>query len=154
MQEGQVGMTTNTTLIGLADYAALDEPDERYLTELVPGVVVREPRPRHRHGELQVELAFHLRAWAGTHHARVTAESGYILSEDPATVRGPDVAVVLERRSGAGEPGGWVRGAADLAVEILSPADASSAGHQKTKNWSTWRPGRDSCGSSTRMPGR
>ena len=125
-------MTTNTTPISVAEYAALDEHDERHLTELVRGVVVREPRPRHRHGEIQVELAFHLRAWAGTRHAMVTAESGYILSEDPATVRGPDVAVVLERRSSEGQPGGWVRGAPDLAVEILSPSDTSSAIQQKT----------------------
>ena len=125
-------MTTDTSLLGLSDYAALDEHDERYLTELVRGVVVREPRPRSRHGAIQAQMAFRLTAWARERDATVTVESGYILSEEPATVRGPDVAVVLERRSTEGEPGGWARGAPDVAVEILSPSDTSSAVHQKT----------------------
>ena len=121
-----------TTLLSVADYAELAEHDERYVTELVRGVVVREPRRRHRHGQIQVEIAFQLRAWAGTRDASVTVESGYILSDDPATVRGPDVAVVLGSRSSDGQPGGWLRGAPDLAVEILSPSDTSIAVHQKT----------------------
>lgn len=29
----------------LAEYAALEEPDERWVSELVRGVLVREPRP-------------------------------------------------------------------------------------------------------------
>lgn len=125
-------MSTDTALLTLAQYAALDTAEETYVTELVRGVAVREPRPRHRHGKVQVELAFHLRTWAEGCGAEVTTESGYVLSDDPATVRGPDVAVVLEPRSGEGEPGGWVRGAPDVAVEILSPSDTSSAIHQKT----------------------
>jgi Uma2 family endonuclease len=75
---------------------------------------------------------FHLRTWAKLRGAVVTVESGYILSEEPATVRGPDVAVSLSRRSTEGVPGGWVWGAPDVAVEVLSPSDSASAIHQKT----------------------
>lgn len=120
-------MATETRILTLAEYAALDEPDDEYVTELVRGVVVREPRPRRRHGVVQAELAYHLKAWAKAHGAEVTVESGYILSEEPPTLRGPDVAVVLERRPTEGQPGGWVRDAPDVAVEVLSPSDASSA---------------------------
>lgn len=124
-------MTTETTLLTLAEYAALDEPGDEYVTELVRGVVVRELRPRRLHGLVQAELAYQLKAWAKERGAEVTVESGYILSEEPATLRGPDVAVVLEGRSAEGQPGGWVRDAPDVAVEVLSPSDTSSAMQQK-----------------------
>lgn len=119
-------------LLTLEEYAALDEPEDEYVTELVRGLVVREPRPRNLHGLIQVEIAYHLRAWAKPRGAAVTVESGYILSEEPATVRGPDVAVSLQRRQTDGVPGGWVWGAPDVAVEVLSPSDTASALQQKT----------------------
>jgi Uma2 family endonuclease len=67
--------------------------------------------------------------------SQVTAESGYILSDEPATLRGPDVAVVVRPRSTRGEPGGWIRGAPDVAVEVLSPSDTSSAMQEKTLDY-------------------
>ena len=42
------------------------------------------------------------------------------------------MAVVLEPGSSEGEPGGWFRGAPDVAAEVLSPSDTSSAMLQKT----------------------
>ncbi|HUF75103.1 MAG TPA: Uma2 family endonuclease [Longimicrobiales bacterium] len=128
-------MEATTDLLTLEQYAALVEQDERHVTELVRGVLVREPRPGDVHGTLQVTLGYHLRAWARAHGAKVTAESGYILGEDPSTLRGPDLAVVLEPRSGRGEPGGWIRGAPDVAVEILSPSDTSTAVQEKTLDY-------------------
>lgn len=125
-------MTTDTDLLTLSEYAALDEPEHEHVTELVAGVVVREPRPGRPHGRLQARLACHLERWAGAHGAEVTVESGYVLSEEPATVRGPDVAVVLDPRSTPVDPRGWLRGAPDVAVEILSPSDGSTAVHRKT----------------------
>lgn len=125
-------MTTDQALMTLEEYAALDEPDERYVSELVRGVVVREPRPGGRHGSVQIRIGALLDAWARKTGASVTAESGYILSEEPATLRGPDVAVVVEPRSTEDEPGGWVRGAPDVAVEVLSPSDTSTAMQEKT----------------------
>jgi Uma2 family endonuclease len=81
-------------------------------------------------------LGHALQSWADAHgEAEVTAESGYILSDDPATVRGPDVAVVLDPERGADAPGGWMRGAPDLAVEVLSPSDSSTAIQQKTVDY-------------------
>jgi Uma2 family endonuclease len=145
-------MTTETQLLTLADYAALDEPEDAYVTELVRGVVVREPRPRRLHGLIQVEMTYQLKTWAKKHGGEVTAESGYILSEEPATVRGPDVAVVVEPRSSDEQPGGWVRDAPDVAVEVLSPSDTSSAMQRKTLEYleagAVWS------GSWTRRPGR
>lgn len=125
-------MQALTTLLSLADYAVLDEPDDVYVTELVRGVLVREPRPGVAHGRVQVAMAYHLKAWGRGTGASVTSESGYILSEQPATLRGPDVAVVVEPRLAEVEFDGWIRGAPDVAVEVLSPSDTSRAIHQKT----------------------
>ena len=76
-----------------------------------------------------------MEAWARRAGADVTAESGYILSENPPTLRGPDVAVVVRPRSGEGNPGGWIRGAPDVVVEVLSPSDTSSAMQEKTLDY-------------------
>ena len=128
-------MRTDQALMTLADYAALDEPDDEYVSELVRGVVVREPRPGREHGRAQIRIGAALDSWARRTGAEVTAESGYILFEEPATLRGPDVAVVVHPRSSEGELGDWVRGAPDVAVEVLSPSDTSTAMHQKTLDY-------------------
>jgi Uma2 family endonuclease len=128
-------MVVETSLMSLEEYARLEEPDERWISELVRGVVVREPRPKDPHGHVQVLVAYALQSWARTVGARVTTESGYILSEDPPILRGPDVAVVLRPRPSAGQPGGWVRGAPDVAVEVLSPSDTWSAIQEKTLDY-------------------
>lgn len=129
-------MTTTTEPLTLQAYAALREPDERFVTELVRGRIVREPRPARLHGRIQIRLGHALDAWAEGHGtAEVTSESGYILSERPATVRGPDVAVVVDPPPVGDEPGGWTRGAPDVAVEVLSPSDTSSGIQQKTLDY-------------------
>jgi len=125
-------MGTEVALLTLEEYARLDEPDDGYVSDLVRGVVVREPLPGRVRGRIQVRIASALEAWARENGADVTAESGYILSDDPPTLRGPDVAVVVQPRSGEGQPGGWIRGAPDVVVEVVSPSDTSVAMHQKT----------------------
>lgn len=43
-------------------------------------------------------------------------------AEEPATVRGPDVAFVAKDRT-AGDRAGFAEGAPDLVIEIVSPSD-------------------------------
>lgn len=124
-------MPTETHPLTLAEYAALGDPDDAYASELVRGVVVREPRPGREHGRVQAQLVAVLCAWAGERAAEVTTESGYLLAEDPPTLRGPDVAVRLDPLGGEETLSGWVRGAPDLAVEVVSPSDSSTNIRQK-----------------------
>ena len=127
-------METTAKLVTLEVYAALQEPDERFVTEVVRGRLVREPIPSWEHGRLQARIGHLLFAWVEEHgHGEVGGASGYVLSEDPATVRGPDVAVVLDPKAAA--VGGWTLGAPDLAVEVLSPSNTSTAIQEKVLDY-------------------
>jgi Uma2 family endonuclease len=64
----------------------------------------------------------------------LAAETGFLLSRDPDTVRAPDVAFVRAER----EPGpirGYFPGAPDLAVEVLSPEDRPGPVAEKVAEW-------------------
>ncbi len=92
--------------------------------ELVAGQVIELAPPGFRHGTLVVSLAQRLRDFADAHNlGTVVADSGFVLSADPPTVRGPDIAVVLRPRIPSPPPVAFFPGPPDLAVEVLSPDD-------------------------------
>jgi len=55
------------------------------------------------------------RSWQG--------DPGFVLADEPATVRGPDVAFVAKGRDPALRAG-FAQSSPDLAIEIVSPSDA------------------------------
>lgn len=98
-------------------------PDDDMRHELVRGVHRVIPPPGARHGLVAARLAELLRQSAGPLGV-VLVETGFVLSRDPDTVRAPDVAFVRAARiPPAGVPDGYIEGAPDLAVEIVSPSD-------------------------------
>jgi Uma2 family endonuclease len=103
-------------------------PDEEgYTHELVRGRVVREPLPRPEHGVLDVRLAARLHAFVdGKGIGVVLANAGFVIAEDPDTVRGPDLAFVAAARVPAYSGEYWRLGP-DLVAEILSPSNSASA---------------------------
>lgn len=105
--------------------------------ELVRGQVVREPPPGARHGGVIVELTTALHAFVGRHGlGRVLTHAGFILSEEPPTVRAPDIAFVrAERLPGRGLPSGYLPGAPDLAVEVVSPSNSPAATAEKVRDY-------------------
>ncbi len=115
----------------------LQIPDKH--AELVRGVlVVREP-PGLRHGrialialELGRRLADHV---AAGRLGRVYVESGFKLTSNPDTVRGPDVAFIRETRLPEPEPVGYPALAPDLVVEILSSGDRPGDVLGKVADW-------------------
>jgi Uma2 family endonuclease len=68
-----------------------------------------------------------------THTARATgagvvlsSDCGFVLGRDPDVVRAPDAAFVRkERLPGGRPPKGFIEGAPDLAVEVVSPGDTA-----------------------------
>ncbi len=118
--------------ITLEDFADLPEQDG-YKLELVRGHVVREPRPMPLHGRVAARLTRFLdeHVDAGDFGA-VLVEVDFLLSEEPPTVRAPDIAFVSTGRlpHDAYAPVYW-RFAPDLAVEILSPSNRAAEMQRK-----------------------
>ena len=113
----------------------LSMPDKR--TELVRGqLIVREPAGG-RHGAVAARVAYRLMAHVdATQAGRVyAAETGFKIAADPDTVRAPDAAFVANARLTSPEPVGFVAGAPDLAVEVLSPGDRPGEVFEKVGAW-------------------
>ena len=63
------------------------------------------------------------------------AESGFLLSQDPDTVRAPDVGFIRAERVPSEPVRGYFPGAPDLAIEVLSPSDRASQVLAKVNDW-------------------
>lgn len=119
-------------VISLEEFERMPEEDA-YRVELVRGRIVRDQLPGARHGHLTVKLAGWIDVYASERGIGVTlAEVGFVLSVDPPTVRGPDVAfIAAERLPPEGVPVGFWRTAPDLAVEIVSPSNRAAEIQEK-----------------------
>ena len=113
------------------EYFHIADSDDDYVSELVPGMVVRDPGIMWEHGHLQGKLFRYLDEWM-EHFGQgmVSVDCGCILSEDPDTVRFPDVAVLL--RQSARD---WLHGAPDVAIEVLSPSNTPQGIREKTQDY-------------------
>jgi len=101
-------------------------PDDGNSHELVRGVLATEPPPGGEHGRVEAQVVMLLKTFVRRHRlGRIYAgDTGFILARSPDTVRGPDVAFVSRERVGSIDVGpGYIPGAPDLAVEILSPGN-------------------------------
>jgi Uma2 family endonuclease len=106
-------------------------------TELVRGaLLVREPAG-YLHGDVAATLAAVIHAHVAAHRlGRVfAAETGFVLSREPDTVRAPDVAFISTARLPDPPPRGFAEMAPDLAVEVLSPDDTLPEVLTKVADW-------------------
>lgn len=113
------------TLLTLDEFQRL--PDDECRSELVRGRLVREPPAGMDHGRLENRIAFLITAFVDQHALGeiFTGDTGFVLFEEPPTVRAPDVAFVSrDRLPAANESIGFGRLAPDLAVEIVSPSNS------------------------------
>ena len=118
------------------DLSRLPDDGSRY--ELIEGELRRMTPAGHRHGRVAMRFAWRLASHVeendlGTVYA---AETGFLLSSNPDTVRAPDVAFV----AGSQDPdeatvSGYWPGAPDLVVEVLSPSDTYSEVESKVMAW-------------------
>ncbi|HUF51072.1 MAG TPA: Uma2 family endonuclease [Longimicrobiales bacterium] len=115
---------TDDRVLTVEQYEALPD-DDRYFDEVSRGYLVREPKPGDAHGRLVTLVSYRLMQYVEQHpgHGRVYTEAGFVLVEQPLTVRGPDVAFVRAERVPSGYSPGMFRGAPDLAIEIVSPGN-------------------------------
>ncbi|MCS6830055.1 MAG: Uma2 family endonuclease [Armatimonadota bacterium] len=105
--------------------------------ELVRGELRELAPASDEHGYLCVNLATIVTQFVKQHGSGYTfaAETGFVLSEDPATVRAPDFAFVSRERA----PENWTRHFAryipDLVAEVVSPSDTFSEVTEKVDDW-------------------
>lgn len=112
-------------------------PDDDHRYELVQGELIRRTPVGGVHGRIAVIMAARLHAYAEQHRlGEVMVEVGYRLARDPDTVRGPDVSFVAASRiTEGGVPRGFIVGAPDLAVEIVSPEDTAAEVDEKVQEY-------------------
>lgn len=119
--------------LSLGDFEELPE-EPGYRLELVRGRLVREPRPAPLHARVLSELVHALVDWAkDSGEGVVLTDAGFVLAEDPVTVRVPDVSFVSRERIPPDDPydrGLWPM-APDLAAEVLSPSNLATEIQQK-----------------------
>ena len=129
-------MSTQKTLLTADEfYLFCCENEGRY--ELVDGEVVPMAPVNEEHGgiSLNIGVAFHgysRQSGAG----RAGVEIGYRLLSNPDTVRGPDVSFALPPRSaGEVQRTGFVPGAPDIAVEVVSPSNTAADMERKVREY-------------------
>ena len=91
-----------------------------------------------RHGKVALRLGALLLDYVQQHDLGdvFAAETGFLLTRDPDTVRAPDVAFVRrERIDTLDDLTGFVPLAPDLVAEVISPSDAFSQVEEKTYFW-------------------
>lgn len=116
----------------------MDLPDGGRRRELVDGEL-REMAPAgFGHGRVALRVGARLDEFA--HRERlgvvVAAETGFLLSRDPDTVRAPDAAFVAGHRlPPPEEQQRFAELAPDLAVEVVSPSDRAADVTEKALAW-------------------
>lgn len=123
---------TTERVYTLSEYERLPEEDGHRI-ELVEGRLVREPRPNAEHSWLTTKLSALILAYAEKNRLGLTlAEPGFLLSDDPPTVRGPDIAFIArENLPRGGFPRGFWTVPPDLAVEVASPSNTRAEIREK-----------------------
>jgi Uma2 family endonuclease len=114
---------------------------ERY--ELVKGELVEMTPPGGTHGNVAVRLSTRLQNFIEENNlGEIMVESGYLLTTNPDTVRGPDISFLSASKiSPEGLPDGYIHDAPDLAVEIVSPSDTASIIQEKVQDYLTYGTG-------------
>jgi len=130
-------MSTEVKLMTADELLAM--PDDGFVYELIKGELIKvSPPPGHEHGLVAMNIAGPLYEYAKKQHLGnvYAAETGFLLEQNPDTVRAADVAFVRrERIEKAGPVQGYWIGAPDLAVEVLSPSDTVRRVEGKVAEW-------------------
>src|SRR3954468_6389985 len=129
-------MTATTQLMTAEDL--LRRPDDGFRYELFRGELKKMAPAGHEHGRIAINISTPL-----DQHARANklgrvyaAETGFLITSNPDTVRAPDVAFVSqERLEQVRGVKGYLPGAPDLVVEIISPNDSYTEVEEKVFDW-------------------
>jgi Uma2 family endonuclease len=129
-------MVHTTDRLTAEQLASMPDNGNRY--ELVDGELHMMSPAGGRHGRIAGRLFLRIGNHVERHKLGETfaAETGFLLHQNPDTVRAPDVSFVSYERLGefADYPG-YLPLAPDLAAEVVSPNDQSSEVESKANAW-------------------
>ena len=129
-------MATSAKLMTADELLMMPDDGRRY--ELIEGELIELVPPGAAHGFVASNSGGVLREFVRPRKLGVVfgAETGFVISTDPDTVRAPDAAfVAADRLPEGGLPVGYLRLAPDLLVEVVSPSDTASEVHDKVCEW-------------------
>jgi Uma2 family endonuclease len=113
-------------------------PGGRVRRELVRGELREKALAGRLHGKVALRIGSRLEQHVAAHDLgeAYAAETGFRLESHPDTVRAPDASFVRrERLEALGETEGFIPGAPDLAVEVVSPGDSFNEVEEKVFDW-------------------
>lgn len=118
------------------DFVNRPENADRFF-ELRRGEVIELSRPTKPHGRVCVRISVMLELYAERVRKGyvVSNDSGVVLSEDPGTVVGPDVAYFTDANTFEEITPKWAETPPVLAVEVLSPNDKPIKVQEKIEDY-------------------
>lgn len=130
-------MSTEVQLMTADELLAM--PDDGFVYELIKGELIKvSPPPGYEHGIVAMNIAGPLYEYVKKKSLGklCAAETGFLLEQNPDTVRAADAAFVRQERVDQARPveGYWM-GAPDLAVEVVSPSDTIRRVEGKVAQW-------------------
>ncbi len=135
MAHGPPSSDASEGLLTIEEFERL--PDDGWRCELVRGRVVQEPPAGFEHGRLAMRIGLLLGRFVEENNLGevLASETGFVLVEEPPTVRAPDAAFVAKGRVPFPAAPGFGRLAPDLAVEVVSPSNTLAEIHSKVMDY-------------------
>jgi len=124
-------MATTTNLLSWEAFEQL--PDDGMHHELIEGELLTLPPPKFGHAEVAIQVLKALLAVESRAGCRAYPEMGCKLSDHPATWIQPDVSLIRKERARATPLDGYLLGAPELAVEVISPSESAQDVEDKTE---------------------
>ncbi|MBI1748795.1 MAG: Uma2 family endonuclease [Acidobacteria bacterium] len=112
-------------------------PDDSYKYELVRGELIRMSPTGGQHGIVTINISLPLASYVKSHNLGKVcgAETGFKITQNPDTVRAPDVSFIARDRIPEEIPDNYWPFAPDLAVEVVSSNDRYDEIQQKVKEY-------------------
>ena len=128
-------MSTQKTLLTADEfYDFCCKKGGRY--ELVDGEVVELSPVNDEHSGIAINIGTAFNNYSRRHgFGQAGVEAGYIVLSGPDTVRGPDVSFRLVPRNRKRQSEGFLSGAPDIAIEVISPSNTAAEMDRKIREY-------------------